>query len=146
MYFRSGLFGEQVGRYLDRFPRERFFFTTLYDLHRDPATTVAAVQTFLGVEPDPVDVLPRYGSSKGVRSIPLQLLERMVVRKLGRRHVPLMASARTRINAWNVGSPPTMRPETHAALLERYAPDLDRLRTLTGVDVLAAQERAREAG
>ena len=143
MYFRSGLFGEQVARYLDRFPRERFLFTTLYDLHRDPAGTITGVQSFLGVDPDPVETLPRYGSSKGVRSIPLQVLERTVVRKLARRHVPLMGSARTRINRWNVGSPPTMRPETHAALLARFAPDLDRLRSLTGVDVLAAQERAR---
>ena len=142
MYYRSGLFGEQVARYLERFPRESFQFTTLYDLHRDPSGEIGKIEGLLGVDPEPVGELPQYGSSKGVRSIPLQLVERMVVRRLSYRNVPLMASTRQRINGWNRGNRPTMLPETRATLLERFAPDLDRLHELTGIDVLGAQEGA----
>jgi hypothetical protein len=140
MYFRSGLFGEQIARYLDRFPRDRFYCTTLYDLQREPARVIAEIEAFLGVTPVPVpDELPRYGSSKGVKSIPLQVLERTVVRRLARRHVPLMPQANAWINRWNRGNPPKMQPGTRDALLARYAADLDRLRELTGVDLLAAE-------
>lgn len=140
MYFRSGLFGEQIARYLDRFPRDRFYFTTLYDLQREPARVMTEIQEFIGVTPIPVpDELPRYGSSKGVKSIPLQVLERTVVRKLARRHVPGMPQARAWINRWNRGNPPRMQPGTRDALLARYVPDLERLHDLTGIDLLAAE-------
>ncbi|MEP6623253.1 MAG: sulfotransferase, partial [Acidimicrobiia bacterium] len=139
MYFRSGRFGEQVDRYLEHYPRDRFHFTTLYDLQRDPNRVVGAIEAFLGVTPTPVGPLPRHGSSKGIRSIPLQHLERRVVRRLARHDVPLMATARDRLNAWNRGRPPTMEPATRARLLQDYDADLTRLTELTGIDVLAAQ-------
>lgn len=139
MYYRSGLFGEQVARYLDLFPRDRFFFTTLYDLHRRPADVLGSMEAFLGVAPAPVDELPKYGSSKGVRSIPVQYLERKVVRRLARHNVPLMTTARSRMIQWNRGTPPTMLPATRTQLLDRYQPDLARLEALTGIDVLAVQ-------
>jgi hypothetical protein len=139
MYFRSGLFGEQVDRYYAQFPRERFHFTTLYDLQRDPTRVLGAIETFLGVTPTPPGDLPRYGSSKGIRSIPLQHLERRVLRRLARHDVPLMATARDHLNAWNRGTPPTMQPATRARLLDDYATDLARLTELTGIDVLAVQ-------
>ncbi len=142
MYFRSGLFGEQVARYLDRFPRSHFFFTTLYDLHTDPAAVVAGVHDFLGVAPRPVAELPRLGSSKGIRSIPAQYLERTVLRRLARHGVPLAGPLRDQLIQWNRGTPPTMTDATRVDLTRRYAPDLDRLSALTGVDVLAAQAAA----
>ena len=144
MYFRSGLFGEQMNRYLERFSREQFHFTTLYDLQRDPARVLGGIETFLGVSPAPIGELPRYGSSKGIRSIPLQYVERTVVRRLARHNVPLMNSARRRLIAWNRGNPPTMQPETRARLLGDYASDLARLTGLTGIDVLAVQAQDRQ--
>jgi hypothetical protein len=144
MYYRSGLFGEQVARYLDRFPRDRFYFTTLYDLQREPGRVLHEVEDFLGVATTELDELPQYGSSKGVRSIPVQYLERTVVRRLARRHVPLMPALHERMNRWNRGQKPTMEPATHAALLARFAPDLARLHELTGIDVLAAQAAASD--
>ena len=143
MYFRSGLFGEQVDRYLSLFPRAQFHFTTLYDLQRDPTGVLTAIETFLDVSPEPLGELPRYGSSKGIRSIPLQYVERSVVRRLARHNVPLMNTTRERLNTWNRGSPPTMQPETRMRLVADYATDLARLTELTGIDVLAIQERDR---
>lgn len=139
MYYRSGLFGAQVARYLELFGRDRFYFTTLYDLQREPSQVIGEIETFLGVTPTPIGELPRYGSSKGVRSIPLQYAERTVIRRLARRHVWPMPAVHRWVNRWNRGNPPTMRPETREALLERFAPDLALLHELTGIDVLGAQ-------
>lgn len=145
MYFRSGCFGEQVARYLDLFPRDRFFFTTLYDLLADTEGVIGELTDFLGIAPMRVGELPRYGSSKGVRSVGLQYVERRLIRPLARRHVPTMATTRSHLNAWNRGTPPTMRPETRANLVERYGPDLALLAELTGVDVLAREAASRAA-
>ncbi len=143
MYYRSGRFGEQVERYLDLFPRDRFLFTTLYDLHARPAATLASVHEFLGVSPQVVAELPRLGSSKGIKSIPAQYLERTVLRRLARHGVPMAAPLRDRLNQWNRGLPPTMLDETRSALAEKYQPDLQRLTALTGIDVLGAQAATR---
>lgn len=143
MYFRSGLFGEQVERYLDQFPRDRFLFTTLYDLHTRPNATLASVYEFLGVTPAPVTELPRLGSSKGIKSIPAQYLERTVLRRLARHRVPMAVTMRDRLIQWNRGTPPAMLDATRAALTDRYRPDLHRLTGLTGIDVLETQAAAQ---
>jgi hypothetical protein len=145
MYYRSGRFGEQIARYYEHYTRDRFFFTTLYDLQLRTQSVFDDLTTFLGIDPLPIGELPRYGSSKGVRSIPAQLLERKLLRPLARRHVPLTATTRDRLNTWNRGTPPTMRPETHRALVDRFRPDLEHLRTLTGIDVLGVQAAADQS-
>jgi hypothetical protein len=142
MYFRSGLFGEQVERYLGHYPRDRFHITTLYDLQADPDRVLGDIEEFIGVARRQHRELPRYGSSKGVRSIPLQVLERSVIRKLARRRVPLMEQARRQINTKNRGGRPTMAPGTREILIERYRPDLALLTELTGIDVLASEQAA----
>ena len=43
MYYRSGLFGEQVARYLERWPRDRFYATTLYDYLAEPDVVVGEI-------------------------------------------------------------------------------------------------------
>jgi len=145
MYSRSGLFGEQVARYLEHYPRDRFYVTTLYDLQRDPDRVLGDVEEFIGVARRPQQPLERHGSSKGVKSVQLQLLERRVIRKLARRHVPLMESSRVAINRWNRGRRPQMAAGTREMLVERHRPDLALLAELTGVDVLAAEQAARDA-
>jgi hypothetical protein len=142
MYYRSGRFGEQISRYYEHFDRDRFFFTTLYDLQTRTQEVFDGLTAFLGIAPMTIGELPRYGSSKGVKSISAQQLERRVLRPLARRHVPLTAPARERLNAWNRGTPPTMLPETHRELLDRFRPDLELLTDLTGIDVLSVQAAA----
>ena len=94
-------------------------------------------------EPQGVAELPRLGSSKGIKSIPAQYLERTVLRRLARHGVPMAAPLRDRLNQWNRGLPPTMLDETRSALAEKYQPDLQRLTALTGIDVLGAQAATR---
>lgn len=65
MYFRSGLFGEQVSRYLDRWPRERFYATTMYEYLKEPELVTGEVLEFLELDPVDLGSVPHYGASKG---------------------------------------------------------------------------------
>ena len=49
-YFRGGLYGEQLGRYLEAFPRECFHVMLFDDLQRDFDGTVRGLLAFLGVD------------------------------------------------------------------------------------------------
>ncbi len=150
MYFRSGLFGEQMARYLDLYPPSSFYLTTLHRLVADPKGVVGEIHGFLGVAHLPPDHLPTAGASKGVRSIPVQYVERTVLRRLARRGVPGAGQVHRRLSTWNRGRPPTMAPGTRERLLERFRPDLDLLDRLTGCDVLgdevAHSSRQRRVG
>jgi hypothetical protein len=137
MYVRSGLFGEQVQRYLQHFAPDQFWFTTLDRLIKEPATTIGDLHHFLGLEPLAVDELSRDATSKGVRSQLLAYAEQRLLRPLERRTGFPGEARRTRLSRWNKSRPkPTMQPETRLRLNERFEPDLRLLRDLTGLDLI----------
>ena len=137
MYFRSGLYAEQIERYFDLFPRERFFMTTLPDLINDPNGSVGAMLAFLGADPMAVEGFPRDGTSKGVRSTLAQVATRKYVRPLAKRGVPGASSAQAWLAQKNRAEPPVMLPATREALMNRFEPDLARLAEMTGIDLRA---------
>jgi hypothetical protein len=137
MYFRSGLYAEQLERYFELFPRDRLFITTLDAMTENPGDTLAALHRFLGVDPVPVPALPRDGTSKGVRMTGVQVASRVLLRPLARRRIPGAAEGIERLARWNRAPKPTMQQHTRAYLAQRYEPDLRRLRELTGIDFLS---------
>ena len=137
MYVRSGLFGEQVQRYLQHFSPDQFWFTTLDRLIKEPAEAICDLQRFLGLEPLPVDELPRDATSKGVRSQVLAYAEQRLLRPLERRTRFPGEAWRTRLSRWNrSGHKPSMQPESRRRLNARFEPDLRLLRDLTGIDLV----------
>jgi hypothetical protein len=143
MYFRSGLFGEQVARYLERWPRDRFYATTMYEYLDEPARVTAEILAFLDLEPRDLGDVPHYGSSKGTRSRHLQYVERRLLRPLMRRNVPGASNLRDRVIAWNRGGErPKMQEGTRDELIARYRPDLERLNQFLAVDVLGREHAA----
>jgi hypothetical protein len=51
-YFSKGLYADQLEFYYQRFNRENFFICLLEDLVQDPASLLAGIFTFLGVDPE----------------------------------------------------------------------------------------------
>jgi hypothetical protein len=144
MYYRSGLFGEQVARYLERWPRDRFYATTLYDYLAEPEVVVGEILEFLGVDAAELGPVPRSASSKGTRSVPAQYLERRLLRPLERRKVPFVGEARRQVIAWNRGvDKPSMQADTRERMMELYRPDLAMLNDLLGVDIEKSELAAR---
>ncbi len=137
MYFRSGLYGEQIQRYFEIFPPERFFITTLPELITQTDAVVGRLWDFLDVQPWPVGAFPRDGTSKGVRSTAVQVATRKYVRPLAKRRVPGAQPAWTWMREHNRAARPAMSDATKTALMQRYEPDLRYLREITGVDLLS---------
>lgn len=50
-YLRRGLYAEQLQRWFDHFPRDRFCILKSEDFYDDPARQLHEVQAFLGLEP-----------------------------------------------------------------------------------------------
>ena len=138
MYVRSGLFGQQIQRYLQFYPRERFFITTLPQLLSDPGGVVGNIHEFLGVERRPTVEFPRFNASRTVRSPTLARMSRFL---LGPRTGRLGLAVGRGIRQLNVvpGVAPRIREETRVELNRRFREDLTLLADLTGVDVLAAE-------
>ena len=142
MYYRSGRFGEQVVRYLDIWPRERFYATTLHEYVVSPERVTTEIASFLGLDAEDLGAVPRSNPSMGTRSIAVQLVVRRLLQPLAHGNVPFSATARHRLNVWNRGAErPRMRQETRIELMEMYRPDLDQLHSLLGID-LEASERS----
>ena len=61
-----------------------------------------------------------------------------------RRNVPGAAAARGRLIAWNRNAErPRMQPGTREMLMERYKDDLEQLKQLLGVDVIAEESKSQ---
>jgi hypothetical protein len=145
MYFRSGLFGEQIARWLEHYPRRQIHVITLYDLVSRPDDVLGGVHDFLGVDRLPAPHVERVNASQGVRWFPLKFVERQLVHRLWNRGVPLTAPIEGQLRQFNDTPVPAYDPVTRAVLSERYRPDLERFAELTGVDVLEAERRRGEA-
>jgi hypothetical protein len=136
-YVESGLYGRQLARYYDAFPAEQISVHLFDDLVRDPDGTMAAVTTFLGVDPVPLRTVDQLNASGVPRNralaavlrsrrwlgpalkavLPDRLrpgLERVVQRGLDR---------------------PAIAPEHRARLIETYQDDVALLGRLTGRDL-----------
>lgn len=127
LYFRSGLFGEQVQRYLQLFDQEQFYIITLEQLKSDLAETLKGILRFLEVDPnitlDPGD------QHKGfdVKFAPLQVLRRKLPRDYRKHLDPLVSLNKRAIKPIN--------PQTKSSLMQKYQADLNLLNELTGINL-----------
>lgn len=129
LYFRSGLFGEQIKRYFSLFDPERFHILTLADLKNDPYQTLGRIFAFLHVDPDFRPDLKVFNQGLTSRSAWLQHL---LHQKAGR-PFRLRQTSRRLAEKYNVAAVPPMNPDTRRELCLRYAPDLEQFHELTGL-------------
>lgn len=136
MYFRSGLFGMQLQRYLEYYPRSAFHVTTLDKLKSQPHETLARIHDFLGVRPVPTTEMVKVNESEWTRSAPLQWLARGTLGRLSDWGVPGAGRFLLEVTKRNRRSLPVpLRKSTRDALMERYADDLKLLHQLSGIDL-----------
>jgi hypothetical protein len=130
LYFRSGLFGDQIERYFSFFDKNQFHFLTLDRLKTDPISSLKLIFKFLGINPDFKVKFQIHNKSNATTRLPL-----------------MTYFFKTQFDAYpslvNIGkkvfgklifkeiSP--MRVETRKKLLNRYHSDLGKLYDLTGI-------------
>jgi Sulfotransferase domain len=154
LYFRCGLYAEQIERYYDWFPRDRFLFLTFDQLKADGFNVLRKTCEFLGVDPSRfAPGLCAY--NKGEYAVRSPRWHYFLKHGLG----PFLSSLRfpggeavirwlmTRNRVESVIPP--MSPLTREFLRIRYAENLRRVEQLTGLDLTAWltpwDQRAKES-
>lgn len=145
-YRHSVRFAEQLERYFEVFGRERVHVMLHDDMARDGVGTVRGVLEFLGVDPNLAAAPPKSNENRRVRSPLIQRLifAPKVLLPLAPflRRFPLVRAVRTRLLEANSEAKPRapMDPPLRRALLDEFAPEIDRLGRLIDRDLSAWHE------
>ena len=152
LYLRLGLYGEQIRRYLERFPREQLLFIRYQDLNRDPARVIGQTCEFLGLDPEIGGAPPaRVNAAQTYRVPGLAALLESSAGKWLRARTPerLRDAVQTRMQTPR----PRVDPKMRSALVEYFRDDIRLTERLLGWDLeswldvqLVSDERAPAAG
>jgi len=137
-YVAVGLYGRQLRRYYELFPREQILILLYDELVADPLGAFRAVCRHIGVDDGfRPDMGARGMVSARARS---EGLTRLLWRPgklggIGKRLRPLTRPVVDRLKAWNDAPPPALDEALRAALIPRFRDDLDELARLTGREI-----------
>lgn len=130
MYYRSGLFGEQIERYYSLFSSDQFYVTTLGSLQADAEGEIAKIYRFLDVDEG---FNPNFKMhNKGGIESRFQSLNLPRIRRL-RKLIPIQRTGLNFINQFLIKSVPPMIETTRQELSCKYASDLEKVYDLTGL-------------
>ncbi len=140
LYFRSGLYYEQVKRYLDIFPRDNIKIYIYEDFKKDNKKVVKDIFRFLNVNEDIPLVLDKQNESKRIRSVKLQfLLANRFIGYSDKLFIPRRISQKAQhilVNFNEVSNPPKLlSADTKQKLLNRYKDDIDKLSSLLNINL-----------
>ncbi|HET7695298.1 MAG TPA: sulfotransferase [Vicinamibacterales bacterium] len=132
LYYHSGLYAEQVARYLDAFPRNQVHIVLFDDLKSDLLGTVQGIYRFLGVDPSFEPDLDARNESRFPLSVKFQafvsrrwnahpLYPRGPVRRRDKTHYPIALGINALLGGYRKER---MHPDTRRRLTERFAPDI----------------------
>jgi hypothetical protein len=127
-YVRTSLYHFQLSAFLDCFPLERVLIATTEDLKARQAETLASVFRFIGVDAG-------FESDEFKRSInqtPVSTPRSGRMRSFAIGGL-IAAALRPFREPAPIAARPALEPDDRARLAERLAPDIDRLRALTGL-------------
>ena len=132
MYFRSGLYGEQLRRYFELFPQQQFHIVKFEDFVVDPAGLLREMFRFLGVDQDFSPQLNVGRNDGGKVTSRFPGVHFYIKTKL-RRFKSVRRASMALLKTVNKRSIPPMSVETRKRLLDRYSSDLCHLFDMTGM-------------
>lgn len=141
LYFYSGLYSEQIKRYLDVFPKEQIRIYLLEDLKQDPIGLTKEIYKFLKVDPSfTPDDISIFNSGKTPRSVPLQFFAKQKLPKyLNRIRFPKPKKIQNLILKANClgnnNKARQLKAETKVHLQTCYKEDIDRTANLINRDL-----------
>jgi hypothetical protein len=138
LYFRSGLYSEQLERFFSLFGRDRVCIHMFEDLSRSIDAVAQVSFSFLGVAPESVPKVGVANAGKGVRSVSVQYFSKQALpslcKRLGLPGGERLSEVLTRWNR-NGRKPPPMRASTRDRLKALYAKDIERTSCMIGKDL-----------
>jgi len=141
IYTCGGRYATQLERYLSVFPAERILVLDQHELRRNRVATLRRVYAFLDVDPGfwTRELDHELGFAPGRRGDGSRYarLRRSAAAGLSRLPAPVYLQLRRAASAVEARTlprvePPTLDPDLRDRLVELYAPDVERLRALTG--------------
>ncbi|MBI5918951.1 MAG: sulfotransferase domain-containing protein [Nitrosomonadales bacterium] len=131
LYFRSGLYSQQVRRYIDLFPRENILFIRFDDLRQNSAAVVSRVYSFVGVDAAELPALKIYNERVEPYSIRRQYFIRRYLSKI------LPWRLVNQLLKWNLKKTvhSKFNPETRYRLQVDFGEDVKKTQQLTGLDL-----------
>ncbi len=125
LYLELGHYAEQLGRYLELFPRSQIEVVFFEDLERNPEQVTQGLWRFLGVDSNRSleSTVPRNVASYRARSATVRRLGALPKPGFLKRWIP--EAIQTRAGEYLKGrpiDPPVLEPEAEAWLLEHFAP------------------------
>ena len=141
LYYRAGLYAEQLKIYFELFPRDSFQFFLTEDLRDDFRGTMKKIFTFLRVDPnfEPASAERNAASMPRSRRIDDAINKTAWYKEIFKRVIPLPMRHRLRKTLSNLNqSPfdyPPMNPETKKMLREKYRPSIRQLESLLQRDL-----------
>ncbi|MDY6786070.1 MAG: sulfotransferase [Cyanobacteriota bacterium] len=129
LYFHSGLYSEQVKRYIDIFPKEQIHIILTKELKREPVKTIQELYKFLGVNCNFVPEIKIHNKGKFPLSIKFQFFIRQkLLDYLNQFRIPSALriwrySFKTNIFFGKIRQI-TLAPETRSTLKQGYKDDI----------------------
>jgi hypothetical protein len=122
MYFRSGLYGEQIDRYFKLYPRDQFYIIKFEDFINDSLSFLKKIFAFLGVDQhfSPTIEIHNEGKKTARYSLIQYYLQKITKR------ITILSE----INMMDI---PALDTQTRDLLFCRYSDDLQTLYELTGI-------------
>jgi hypothetical protein len=139
-YIGFGRYYEQVKAYIDAFGKERVLVVLYDDIERDPVAVCQSIFAFVGVDPAFVPkVNIKYNKLAGAPRLqwPLRLL--LSTNRAKRAVASMIPKTVRQVILYCVGKlllrREDLNPMTRRRLMQRYAPEIDRLEALIGRDL-----------
>ena len=134
-FLNFGLYGGQLARWLQYFPRERIHVAIYDDFTRDPVAFLRAIFQFLGVDAAfKPDFSRRYMEARVARSANTSRILRIAGLAALARRMPRKLRSALRPLVYRPRQTMQMEPEDRERLAEWYSGDLYRLSRLLGQD------------
>lgn len=139
LYFYSGLYSEQLGRYYKAFPQKQIHILLYDDLKRDPVSTVQKVYAFLDIDASFIPETSIHNAGRIPLSPNAQFLIRKYLTYPKKLHIPgavLFRDCVLRLNTrFGKGRPPALDAGTRIGLGARFHDDIQATGRLIGRDL-----------
>lgn len=146
-FVEHGRFATHLERVFENFDRSQVLVVEFDDIRFRPIETLAGVLGFLGLDTAPIEgYVPAeaqnsYAEPRNRLAATLLGSERLT--RWGLRVVPRPLARRIRARMLTAGTKPVLDPATRRRLQELYAPEIDRLERMLGVEMPSLRDAPR---
>lgn len=137
LYFRSGLYGEQLERYLEFFDKENFLFLLFDELKTNHIGLISKAYRFLGVDQGFIPEVEIHNQKPfDIRFPPLNYILTTKLKPLEKMSTVLYTKIKSISLRLNACKKNAINENTRISLLNKYKEDIKKLEKLSGMDVM----------